>query len=170
VVQCYEEHRGPFAELTEWDAYNYRAYHRALAGAEIDAGMEDIETALAALRGERPINPRNVERALGRQLEMANLLDTRALLYYHQEEYEKGLADMQEAIAAARKWLNFKSASRNWPDQSTKDATLREYRRILAVMYKHRMLLREGMSQELLADRDRQRIVQLGFDPEANLY
>jgi tetratricopeptide (TPR) repeat protein len=137
--------------------YNGRAYTRALAGTELDVGLEEIDRAI---------------RAAGANYAY---LDTRGMLYLKRGDLDKARADFDAAVEAIEYGLA------NWPAAYAKakheTADLREVeqqhhrlRQTVAVLRYHRALLFEKLDEPELAEEDLKRVRELGFEPDEHLF
>ncbi|MFO0903570.1 MAG: tetratricopeptide repeat protein [Pirellulales bacterium] len=136
---------------------NGRAYARALANVELDAGMRDIERALQQAGGN------------------AAMLDTRGYLHYRLGNLDAALDDMNKAIEGAEKELAEGATEATQVDRAAADARVaeraqKERRRSLAVLHYHRLLVLEKQMATEAADKDRARIKELGFDAGERLF
>jgi tetratricopeptide (TPR) repeat protein len=155
---------------------NDRAYARAIAGIELKEGLEDVNTALALVQGEInaiPIPPdadlrtRMYRALLNKQRAM--YLDTRATVLlllgqFDPAEYERALADMDEAIAL------IEEAARLPSGYDTSPLYRRQDDQHKSVMYHHRgqIHLFLGHLEEAATDLNRGQV--LGYNPSAGVY
>ena len=76
--------------------YNGRAYTRAVAGRQLEGGLEDINAALNLLKLDTSQTASDQERS------RAAFLDTRGYLYVRLGQGKEALADLEEAVKLAR--------------------------------------------------------------------
>lgn len=101
----------------------------------------------------------------------AAYIDTRGYILYRLGEYEKALAELDLAILAIDvRSKSFDSDVYNstslFFDESERDLS----RKQRATLYNHRMLIHEAMNHVEAAERDRQRVIELGFKPGPDLF
>jgi tetratricopeptide (TPR) repeat protein len=141
-------------------ALNQRAYIRALAGQELEQGLQDIEQAISQVQQNEPA-----------------YIDTRGYLKFKLGEYPEALADLQKAIQGAdHVRQEFRRNSSRWYDAAGQagerelSGVLREYDRDLSVMYHHRGEVYEKLKDPIHAEADLHRSLELGFDPAKGVY
>ncbi|HUY90601.1 MAG TPA: hypothetical protein VMV10_17820 [Pirellulales bacterium] len=174
VYQRLKRHREAIDDLTqviklssERDALsrNNRAYARAIAGIELEAGFEDIQDALefsAELRGT-PDSPQNANAAF---------LDTRGYLHLLLGRPEAAWADLDQAIK------NAEAEHRNQADQLRLDRQppqvrayfAKRFAEELAVMYHHRGQAQQALGHAAEAEADLSKGDELGYNPEGGVY
>lgn len=139
------------------DPYNGRAYARALAGLEVEAGLKDVERAIKSY-GSHPA-----------------YLDTRGYLYYRQGRFEAARADLDSAVNGIEALFS------SWPEyverEKSNAADLRElqlgYKSLrynVAVIRYHRALVLRKLDLPKLAEEDLKRVRQMGFEPTDQLF
>ncbi|HEV3006991.1 MAG TPA: hypothetical protein VGX78_21150 [Pirellulales bacterium] len=148
---------------------NNRAYARAIAGIELNEGLEDVNVALALVQGELNAIPAAFDNRRTRHYRAdvnrnkAMYLDTRGTVYLLLKEFEKALADLDEAIAlvddAARE-PQFEP-SPFWRRQSAQQ---------MAVMYHHRGQIHQMLGHTEQANADLTRGQARGYNPAAGVY
>ncbi len=112
------------------------------------------------------------ERALLGYLDSgATFLDTRGFVCYARQEYQEALRDIDLAILASDTLLK----SLDTPIQNSTEtidySTLRKNSvRNAATLYNHRAQVYEAMKESEKATLDRQRVIELGFEPGSNLF
>ncbi len=137
----------------EQTTLNHRAYVRALAGVELEQGLQDIERALAG-------NPHEPA-----------FIDTRGYLLFRLGRYDAALIDLNNAIDAtdqrrqmfAPNWDQRIVGQRHRAFVDPSDS-LRRLDEDLAVMYHHRGEVYEKLGQHDKAKADMSRAERLGFN------
>ncbi len=151
--------------------WNSLAYFQALANQDLDQALVYINKALES-------NP-----------SQAALLDTRGFVYFRQGKLKEALQDLNASIALLQQTrvLSERDIRDRAIDDRHRDQELHAYRRNLAVIYYHRLLVLEAlareldgqtqedaavtrMAYELQAIRDRETVRSLGFTPHESLF
>lgn len=164
-VEKLNESRRLVPEVQVW---NGLAYARGLAGVELELALEDIQ------------------RAIKRQPDAHDLLDTRGYVLYRLDRLEEALQDLDRAVAlaAARRKIADEtaqakagSAQAGQAQAGTAEKRIADERRLrareLAVLLYHRSLVLDKMQTpktEAAAAADRDRVRQLGFRPNSELF
>jgi tetratricopeptide (TPR) repeat protein len=138
-------------------ALNGYAYARGLANRDIDEALVDIDEALR------------------RAGEDYHMIDTRGYLYYRRGDYDLALRDLDRAVEGAhedyQKWV---AATREGgfglPDPREQQLQSRKMAQVLAVVVYHRGLCHQARGAEELAEKDFQRVRELGFEPGDALF
>jgi tetratricopeptide (TPR) repeat protein len=139
-------------------ALNGLAYYRGLANVEIDEALADIDEALR--RG-------------GEDYQM---LDTRGYLYYRKGDFNRALQDLNRAVGGAEEdyesWRARAGGDKGFglPDRREQDLIARQQGRNLAVILYHRGLVYQDRGEPELAEKDFQRVRELGFEPNEQLF
>jgi tetratricopeptide (TPR) repeat protein len=136
-------------------ALNGLAYARALANIEIDEGLKDIDDAM---------------RRVGERYEM---LDTRGYLLYRAGDYQRALDDLNRAVENAREDFNESKPTKDgfgWPDRREQDLESRQLARHFAVILYHRGLIHQAGGDQHAAQADFDRVKELGFEPNDQLF
>lgn len=145
------------------DAWNARAYIRAVAGVELDEALEDIERALEMLDGSPSQRDDGVERAM--------FLDTRGYVLHRLGRHEEALSDLDEAIEltvqASERWLTLLRMQGAHRMKVAYDE--RAFEEYLAVMRHHRGDVLEALGQREDARREKQLALDLGYSPETGV-
>jgi tetratricopeptide (TPR) repeat protein len=158
------------ARLRLHELQNGLAYARALANIELDAALEDVNKALAALDEEPKDGPRSGWHS---QL-LATYLDTRGYVYYRKGELSKALQDLDTAVTT---FSTLRVAQRGRIAEARKqrvntrdlDEQSRIFDHTLAVVLQHRMLVNDVLDPAA-AEQDEHAIRELGQDPNAKLF
>lgn len=167
VWQRKQEHRKAIDDLSkaillrpEWDPspINGRAYARAVAGIELEQGMQDIERALAmASEADRE--------------QYAAFLDTRGFLHFRMGHYPEALQDLDRATVMMQA---FQTEIQAILVSKGRNAQLKHFTRLinesLAVMLHHRGQAHEKLGHQDQAYADLRRAQELGYNPEAGVF
>ena len=173
---------------------NGLAYAQALGNTELDQALENVETALRyvdslesllkpdpAVSGDRGrwwlrklqslVESDNRSRI---ELELigtkAAMLDTRGYIQLLRGELEAAQRDLDEAVKLIEVRLERRSQSTDYIDRREFELEMEEERQSAAVIHYHRALLYDRLGQTAEADRDRERIRQLGYEPGSHLF
>jgi tetratricopeptide (TPR) repeat protein len=138
--------------------FNQRAYILAVSNRELKEAMSLVEHSLQLSK----------KRSVGE----ANALDTRGFLNYRMNNHEAAIKDFNEAIAA------FEQSKRNIEDgvratiidKRRFDAAQAGLNRALAVMHYHRSLAHDKLGHSVEAAIDRQKVRDLGYRADENLF
>ncbi|HVC98865.1 MAG TPA: hypothetical protein VND64_34690 [Pirellulales bacterium] len=147
---------------------NDRAYFRAIAGIELQEGLDDVNAALALVQSQLNAIPTEREHPRMRLFrarpnrEKAMYLDTRGTLYLLLGENDKALSDLEEALDLAE------DSMRVMFDQHPYVQRIRS--RELAVMYHHRGQIHQMLGNTEQAQRDLRRGQELGYNPADGVY
>lgn len=134
-------------------ALNGLAYARSLANVELDEGLVDIEEAMGVL-GENYA-----------------LLDTRGFLYFRAGELDRAIADLEHAVEYAEAEYEFsKQGYAPFADARLHAEAQKARAQSLAVIRYHRALIHEARGEKREAEADRQRVRDLGFEPNEKLF
>jgi tetratricopeptide (TPR) repeat protein len=138
-------------------ALNGRAYARAVGNLELDAALEDIDEALDT------------------EPDSAAMLDTRGFINYQLGDYEAADVDMQRAVKAIEAEHDaFTKLVENGrlgvSDVRQFELDLKQHAESVAVIRYHRSLVYEKLGKTDLAEEDRTRVRQLGFEPNEDLF
>jgi tetratricopeptide (TPR) repeat protein len=134
---------------------NQRAYTRAIANLELDEALEDIQQAIRLAGGE-----------------MAEYIDTRGYIYYLLDRQEEALADLDRAVALIverRQYVQEAVAARRGASRRAA-RWLRLLAEHEAVMTYHRGLVHEKLGNVELAQADKSRGEELGYNPANGVY
>ncbi|HEV3024175.1 MAG TPA: hypothetical protein VGX76_16980, partial [Pirellulales bacterium] len=148
---------------------NNRAYARAIAGIDLNEGLDDVNVALALIQGELNAMPAAFDNRRTRYYRAsvnrnkAMCLDTRGTLYLLLAEYEKALADMDEAIA-----LVYEAARE--PQFEPSPLSRRQSDQQMAVMFHHRGQIHQMLGHTEQANADLNQGQALGYNPAAGIY
>jgi tetratricopeptide (TPR) repeat protein len=139
------------------NAFNHRAYMRALAKQELTEGLADVERAIK-LTSEAPVPA---------------FLDTRGYLRHLTGDDKGAMEDLNQAIQMVEK-------QRNNPDELFGRRRRIDARQIafymerlnqdLAVMYHHRGEVRQKLGQDEAAAADLKQADKLGYDPDKGIF
>lgn len=130
---------------------NARAYARALAGREVETGLKEINEALR-IRGDEEA-----------------LLDTRGLLRYLLGEFEPALKDLDKAVEKGERLITPENPAQIG-DRRVHLRHRESLNRVVAVLRYHRALVLDKLEQPDRAEADRQRVRELGFEPNESLF
>ena len=137
------------------DALNTRAYARALAKVEIEAALDDINTAFERMG----------------QDDIAAYLDTRGYLLYLAGDYQEADDDTQRAVELSEKeWTPQKFEALSEEDTEFSRMVAKQGREELAVLYYHRALVVEALGQQTDAKRYFRLADEFGYDPEEGVW
>ncbi|MGE0760672.1 MAG: tetratricopeptide repeat protein [Pirellulaceae bacterium] len=134
---------------------NGLAYARALANVELTQALADIDEAMR------------------REGERHEMLDTRGFLYYRQGDFDRALKDLHRSVEIAREdYEKSKGSPRGFtlPDPREQKLAMQEQAKQLAVILYHRGLAHEASGAKDEAQRDFQRVRELGFEPGEKLF
>ena len=121
------------------------------------------------------VEPHDLDFAVQRLQTAANMLDTRGFLHYQLGDLKPALRDLQQAIDI----METLDSNFDWQVEASRYRVtdLRPLwnsqqvaRQALAVMCYHRMLVYEALDRQPLADQDRQRVLDLGYEPNEELF
>ena len=138
-------------------ALNGRSYARALGGLELKEALTDIDS------------------ALGIEGDNAEMLDTRGFIRHLRGDARARLADLDRAVAlieaAHDKRDNEVANGRiGAVDPREYELSLQQFAKSVAVIRYHRALAYDQLGKNDLAQQDRQRVQQLGFNPGPELF
>ena len=131
---------------------NGLAYARALAAAELDEAMEDINAAIDSLG------------------EDAALLDTRGFIALQAGHPEDALVDLDKAVKLSERSLEKQAEAAPAYDARYHQKQLAIHRRTVAVLRYHRALAYQQLGRKREASEDLERVRELGFEPDAKLH
>jgi len=134
------------------EALNHRAYIRALVGRDLDAGLADIEAALAA--GE----------------ESPEYLDTRGYLLHLLGRHLEAIDDLNRAIDESHRRRRRTALQAGRADPAEIARQLRSIDHGLAVMHHHRGLACRAAGLEQQARQDLDIADRKGFDPSRGIF
>jgi len=134
------------------DALNHRAYIRALVGRDLDAGLADIQAALAA--GE----------------ESPEYLDTRGYLLHLLGRHQEAIDDLNRAIDESHRRRRRTALLAGRADPAEIARQLRSIDHGLAVMHHHRGLACRAAGLEQQARQDLEVAERKGFDPSRGIF
>jgi tetratricopeptide (TPR) repeat protein len=164
VYQRMERHREAIDDVTraielrpknDHVLLNHRAYTRAIANMELQEALYDIQQAIDLV-----------------EVEVAAYLDTRGYIYYLLDRHEEALADLDRAVQLAsldRKRMLQTAAAQHW-SKARRAREQRAYKENEAVMIYHRGLAHEKLGHHELAQSDKDRGLQLGYNPAEGVY
>jgi tetratricopeptide (TPR) repeat protein len=132
---------------------NSRAYTRAIAGVELNEALQDIQSAIES-------EGRN-----------SHYLDTRGYIYFLLGEYEPALADLDQALAMARREApNTFILDRHPYPERVLARLKRQHENILAVMYHHRGEIHQKLGHSEQAESDLRQGDAFGYNRAAGIY
>lgn len=126
---------------------NSIAYFSGLLGINLDEALRRAESAVQATEGKA-----------------SGVLDTRGYVYYRLKQYDKALADLNEAIRLADQ--EYEASRKGALDLRSKKL----FARTNAVLHYHRALVLEALNKPDEAERDLARVRELGFEPGEQLF
>ena len=142
-----EEHIG-----SVWEALNALAYARALGQVELEDGLENAEEAI---------------RLAGPNL---GVLDTRGYLHYLLGDYESAADDLEAAVEQVEAYYAQAPNPEYLPDRRLHDLEQKFRDQLVAVLRYHRSLNYDKYGEHDKAQADRDRVRELGFEPDASLF
>lgn len=149
------------------NALNGRAYARAIGSIDIDKGLVDAEASIAMLESHQYGRPGDNHDRL-----YAAVLDTRGYLYYLNGDMDSALTDLSRSITIAERL--FKGSMTHHEKTEFDDRRIAVARRNgehgLAVMYHHRGLVYQALSNEHRAAADLRQAVTLGYNPAEGVW
>ena len=164
VYQRLEQHRRAIDDLNkaislrptdDHELLNHRAYTRALARLELPEALNDIQRAIELAGGE-----------------IAAYIDTRGYIYYLLDRQEDALADLDRAVTLTltqRQFTMRRLAARNITGKE-----LSRFKRMLdeneGVITYHRGLVHDKLGNTELAQADKRRGLELGYNPALGVY
>lgn len=146
---------------------NSRAYVRAVAGKELEAGMQDVEQAILLLEQLQGLDGPVAEAGIEYRSQRAAFLDTRGYLFHLLGDDRQGLADMHEAIKLQTEVsaAELASARGEGVSQARFKIVERMHNEIRAVMLYHRGVIYEKLGRTEEAEADLFEAKKLGYDP-----
>ena len=148
-----------FTGRAQMNVFNGRAYARALANVELEAGLEDVER---AIRKYQPFKD-------------AGLLDTRGYLHYLRGDSAAAWEDLDLAVQLIGTMLSGWKADqadkrRQEVDLRQLESRRKQLEKTAAVLLYHRSLVYDQLQLASQAEADRRRVRQLGHEPTENLF
>jgi tetratricopeptide (TPR) repeat protein len=139
------------------EALNGRAYARAVGNLELPEALEDVEEAL-----QRAGNN-------------AAMLDTRGYIHYLRGDYTAARSDLEKAVVDIEQdYETFSQLAEDRrlgvPDPRQFELDLKRQAEAVAVIRYHRALLFDQLDEPARAKKDRQRVRELGFEPNDALF
>ncbi|HWA97448.1 MAG TPA: tetratricopeptide repeat protein [Pirellulales bacterium] len=133
---------------------NARAYGRALAGIDLEDGLDDVQRALS-------LWPMSFE-----------YLDTRGYLYYRMGKYHEALADLEQAISLGERQraLTVEQPTHDITSRKRLEWLARKWDEIMSVLYQHRGEVFEKLGQHERAADDLGKAERLGYNPAKGVY
>jgi tetratricopeptide (TPR) repeat protein len=148
-----------------YDALNQSAYAQALAKSNIEEALKKANEALDIMPAEAQTT--GTEEYYHRGL----ILDTRGYLYYLNNDHEKALEDMNDAIKRTEERLGKSAAGRGNLGASLESAGPKALAEGAAVMYYHRSLVLSALDRDDEAEKDLAKARQLiGREPDETLF
>ena len=102
----------------------------------------------------------------------AMVIDTRGFLYYQREEYAAAFQDLRLAVqigeSVASEWLSIQRGKET--DLRVLERERRSFCRSLATIRYHRLLVASRLKASAMAEEDRRRIEELGYQPTPELF
>lgn len=147
------------AELSQYGSADQRAtvlnglaYARALGNTELDEALSDVKTALELVGNN------------------AEMLDTRGFIHYLRGDMDAAKRDMDAAVKGLEANLQQAQDTNRVVDQREFERQLELVRRNEAVIRYHRALVNDKVGQTEQAEKDRQRVRDLGYEPNEKLF
>lgn len=101
----------------------------------------------------------------------AMYIDTRGYVLHGLGRYEEALAELDLAILAADiQYEGLDAEFRNSTMVVIDERHRKESKKALATLYNHRMMIHGSLGHSERAERDRQRVIELGFQPGPDLF
>jgi len=156
AIQKFEERfkRGNWrSQLDELNNNNTLAWYYAVANRDLDRALTLVNRSLKmaeSIRGS-PI----VESSL------AAALDTRGYIYYLQGKYKLAFADVDEAL---------RQVGKDYLQGLSRGTKLEPLKKSLAIQFYHRSLVYDRLGKSSEAKSDRDKVVELGFQPNESLH
>ena len=140
---------------------NARAYARALSRENLADGLREVEQSLEISRSLQTSS-----------LDLWAELDTRGYLFYLLDRPADARRDLDESVELAEEIYRLvqKKSPALTTEPRTEKRNLESYRRSLAVVRYHRSLVYDQLGDKAAAQQDRQRVIELGFEPNAALF
>jgi tetratricopeptide (TPR) repeat protein len=145
-------------------ALNGRAYMRALGEIELKQGLEDARKAIEILEQQRK-QASSAEYLTRLDFSLAVTLDTRGYLHYLLDDPKTAIEDYNQSIKITQK-IEESIRDHLLISGGAVDPRMAEQLRNCAIIYHHRGLAYEKLGQLRNARIDKQRALQLGFDPQ----
>ena len=133
-------------------ALNGLAYARALGNTELDLALDEVNQALQ-FAGPNPA-----------------MLDTRGYIQFLRGDYQAARHDLDRAVDSMETQLAAVSQIKSYSDSRQHELDIQQMQQSTAVLRYHRALALEHLGEAELADRDLQRVKQLGFEPGDDLF
>jgi tetratricopeptide (TPR) repeat protein len=138
-------------------ALNGVAYARALANRDLDQALAEVEEALDLVRDN------------------AAMRDTRGFIHYLRGDLDQAAIDLDAAV------MMIEEERRQWSrrlngellgvvDKREEELLFQQHAQSVAVIRYHRALLRDSLGQTQQGEEDRQRVLELGFEPGDHLF
>jgi tetratricopeptide (TPR) repeat protein len=131
---------------------NGLAYAQALGNTELDAALENIESAI---------------RGAGQN---AAMLDTRGYIQYRRGDLKSARADLELAVKMVENDYSKLAEGEQFLPPGDFRTSLKEYERSVAVIRYHRALVYEALGKAEAAEKDLARVRELGFEPGEHLF
>jgi tetratricopeptide (TPR) repeat protein len=136
---------------------NGLAYARALANQDLEEALKDVEEALR-LHGDN-----------------GAMLDTRGFLHYRLGNLGEARMDMDRAVQEVEVVHEGLAAGLNGKrlgviDKREEELSFQQHARSVAVIRYHRALVLDALNETEKAEQDRQRVVELGYEPSDELF
>lgn len=154
IAELNEQHE----RLSVERVWNGLAYARAIANLELDAALADAQ------------------KAVEREPNSAELLDTRGYILYRMGKHTEARQDLDKAVTRYEAlWETAQRTAAKGPAAGSGEAALspdvlRELALGLAVMRYHRALVLDALGEKDNAEADRARVRELGFTPDETLF
>lgn len=150
---------------------NGLAYARAVAGgdeAELREALKNIERAIELWDQSQSMMSLLEERKPTQ--DDAALQDTRGYLRFLLGDLEQARQDLDQALEIIVKVLEETETTTAYIDRREFQLSLKQVRENAAVMYHHRAQVLEKLGKVKLAETDRRRVRELGFEPNDDLF
>ena len=131
---------------------NGLAYAQALGNTDLDAALENIESAI---------------RGAGQN---AAMLDTRGFIQYRRGDLKSARADLELAVKMVEKDYGKIAQGEQFLPPGPLQTSLKEYARSVAVIRYHRSLVYDALDKPEAAEKDLARVRELGFEPGEHLF
>ncbi len=148
---------------------------RQLGRADEAARDQQLRETLAVDGNLAEVRPYGLRTAFDRVHDVSMFLDTRGYLYYQLRDFDAALNDLELAVPAAEAVVlggpwRLDLDKHNMSDVRPALRQQEELKRALAVITYHRALVFEALGLQREAQQDRDRVRELGYEPDERLF